>query len=88
MKSKLKFGILLAAGVLASGQAFAVQKGGLCMSISSSISSNTTPIICPFLGEVTIDQIYERGYRVVTVFLLNPKDRLSSLGVIIEEQNK
>lgn len=85
---KSKFGILLAAGVLASGQAFAVQKGGLCTTIGSAIRSNTTPLICPIIGEVTFDQVYERGYRVVQVFRMDPDDSLSKLGVLIEEQSK
>lgn len=84
----VKKSIIAISMVLAAMQVFAVQKGGLCTTISSAIRSTTTPLICPIIGEVTIDQIYEKGYRVIQVFQLDPKDSLSKLGVIIEEQSK
>jgi hypothetical protein len=72
--------------LIASTNVHAAQRGGLCFGYGHSINKNTDPFACPFLGDVTIDQIYEKGFRVVQIFLLVPKDRLSPFGVVIEEQ--
>jgi hypothetical protein len=61
-------------------------KGGTCWAAvgMKSAPDSSTEFTCEILGKVTIGQIYEKGYRVVTM-LMNPRHP-DVLSLIIEEQ--
>lgn len=82
---------LLIAALCVATLGFAVnaqagQRGGLCIGYGSGIDKNTDPFACPFIGNVSMEQVYEKGFKIIQIFQTNPRDDLSSFGLIIEEQ--
>lgn len=83
-------GLALAVGIFGTGtvQAEAL-KGGICVTHQSRITGAEHVWICEHLGRVTIRQIYEKCFRVVSAYSLDPAEKTSQFQyLIIEEQGK
>ena len=99
MKSKLIVllgvaSVLLAGAALATppivssaGAAPVFKKGSICW-LRGTIEDNKTFVRCPALGDqVRFEEIYARGWRVVTFqYILNVHGNVLSTQFIIEEQ--
>lgn len=59
-------------------------RGGTCWGITSSTLSPTMTFNCQHLGKVTISEIYEKGFRVVSS--LTHTSIGGTISLIIEEQ--
>lgn len=82
---KVYFLISMVVCLFVSSAAMAVPriKGGRC--IAHSYTNNNSIFSCQHIGDVTIAQIYEKGWRVV-IFDNNPKI-YPTVTLIIEEQS-
>lgn len=76
--------MLLAFSSSVYAQATPPLRGGTCWGITSSTLSPTVPFNCQHLGKVTISEIYEKGFRVVSS--LTHTSVGGSISLIIEEQ--
>jgi hypothetical protein len=85
MKSPIYFfaAIMLALSGSASAQAVPA-KGGVCWAIAFPVPSPTTVFTCQHIGAVTVGQIYEKGYRVVSS--MSHSSMNGAVSLIIEEQ--
>lgn len=64
-------------------------KGGICTTSQSRVTGADHVWHCEHLGRVTIRQIYEKGFRVVTAYSSDPAEKTSQFQyLIIEEQGK
>ncbi len=77
--------IFLSTNALSASQE-KLQKGGVCWaSLGTKVGIEpSTQFNCDVIGKVTINQLYEKGYRVVTM-LMHPQ-RTDIVSLIIEEQ--
>jgi hypothetical protein len=83
-------GLAMAVGIFGTGtvQAEAL-KGGICVTHQSRITGAEHVWICEHLGRVTIRQIYEKGFRVVSAYSADPAEKTTQFQyLIIEEQGK
>jgi hypothetical protein len=82
--------LVLAVGICGTGSVQAeALKGGICVTHQSRITGAEHVWICEHLGRVTIRQIYEKGFRVVSAYSLDPAEKTSQFQyLIIEEQGK
>ena len=64
-------------------------KGGICTTNQSRVTGADHVWHCEHLGRVTIRQIYEKGFRVVSAYSSDPAEKTSQFQyLIIEEQGK
>lgn len=64
-------------------------KGGICTTNQSRITGAEHVWICEHLGRVTIRQIYEKGFRVVSAYSSDPAEKAAQYQyLIIEEVSK
>lgn len=64
-------------------------KGGICTTSQSRVTGADHVWHCEHLGRVTIRQIYEKGFRVVSAYSSDPAEKTSQFQyLIIEEQGK
>lgn len=80
----------LAMSICGIGSAQAeVLKGGVCTTSQSRITGAEHVWHCEYLGRVTIRQIYEKGFRVVSAYSSDPAEKMLQFQyLIIEEQGK
>lgn len=80
--NKIITSTFLSIGLVFSSYAVAQQKGGACG--ARSYDGPHTVFDCEHIGKVKIAQIYEKGWRVVSMG--QPKDGGTFTYLIIEEQ--
>lgn len=85
MKSQTYFAAAILAALSGSASAqVALAKGGVCWAIAIPTLTSTTTFSCQHIGAVTVGQIYEKGYRVVSS--MSHSSMNGAVSLIIEEQ--
>lgn len=89
LRSALAVAMLVAGTGIADMAQAQSTKGGICTTNQSRITGAEHVWICEHLGRVTIRQIYEKGFRVVSAYSSDPAEKTAQYQyLIIEEASK